>query len=191
MSWQAIVGGVIGGVFGGPLGAAAGAAIGVGIGTLDEGGTPLQSGLQGELRYFPDADGVLLVLNLPTVPEGALIIVHGRYENGSYRKSSVETYQDNDGDFQLLRSSLDRAAVLYLPHGVVPPDSDDTVLLSFRAVLPSESGEHQVLGESSFTIDYPHKAFSQARLWRPLIGLCMAVARADGRLDRAEVRVIR
>jgi uncharacterized tellurite resistance protein B-like protein len=191
MSWQAIVGGVIGGVFGGPLGAAAGAAIGAGIGTLDEDGSPLQNGLPGELRFFSDADGVLLVLSLPSVPEGALIVVHGRYENGSYRKSSVANYQDGDGDFQLVRSSLDRGAILYLPHGVVPPDSDDTVQLSFRAVLPSEDGEHEVIGESSYTIDYPHKPYSNTRIWRPLIGLCMTVARADGSLDRSEVRVIR
>jgi hypothetical protein len=97
-------------------------------------------------------------------------------------------YRDDDVDFCAFGPRLeDGTGFCFVPHGAYSPLRSGAHVP--RIVTGSQQGP---LGASHFEFPLPaRKAFSPCRVLRPVLGLAMTVARADGRLDASEVRLIR
>ena len=190
MAWSTFIGGAVGAVFGGPLGAAVGAAIGAGADAwLEDDGTSDAQNLEANLQLTSDPGGLILAFSFAQVPAGSVAIVTVRDEDGGFARAAVEQYADEDGDFRLIAEvDGDGDTCVFLPTGSVI--SPNNAVIGVRA-LAVDGDDYHLLGETFFEAEIPTGTFSLAEYWRPLIGLCMTVARADGVLDRTEVRAIR
>ena len=192
--WGKVVGGAIGGMVGGPLGAA----VGVGFGSMFDEDEPSQAnGFQGqpfgaEVQFFDDPDGRYYIVNAP-LPDGTLIVAHLLNAAGNrYLRSRVETMADADGDFVVGGETVNNFAGFYIPSGAIAePEGTQDILLEICAA-ERVGDTPNVLGCQRFTGDiHVTAAWSEAVHWRPLIGLCMMVAHADGKLLAEEVRAVR
>ena len=181
--WGAVVGGVVGGVFGGPIGAGLGAALGGAIDGSDEDQLPMN------IQWLDDTDGRLLIFHPQSMMHGVVgYIIHLVHAESSRYVSGRATYKDEDGDFRAIApaSGPGEPAVLFVPRGAARVPSGQPLHLRVTTF-----GEHGPLGVSVFETDWPTGNYSRCALLRPVIGLSMRVARADGRLDRTEVSLIR
>ena len=184
--WGAIVGGFVGGLVGGPLGAAAGAALGAGMTTEEQAG-----GLQGDLRYEEDGDGTSVFLLPSGVPDGAFAIMRALDSDGNLAIARSPLLVDEDGYFFALTEVSDGHANFYIPQGAVWSSEGSNLNLAFFLMMPGGNDSMVELGNLVFHIPWSRAPISLAGFWRPLIGLCMAVARSDGVLERAEVAKVR
>ncbi|MEL6344445.1 MAG: TerB family tellurite resistance protein [Myxococcota bacterium] len=190
MLWEALIGGAVGGLLGGPWGMAAGAALGAGLDVFRDRVAPP---LDGVLTAAHHDDGLLLTATLSEpIPEGgfALFEAFDHDENRLAATDAAQRFANRWGHFQLTTSVHDGGVRAFLPFGVVDSGSA-TLDLRLRVFGAPEPDELDLIGELRVTVDWPQAAYSAARFWRPLLGLCMAVAHADGAVDRGEVRLVR
>lgn len=188
--WTTMVGTVVGGIVGGPLGAGIGAGLGALVGEYDSAAlnpnTPPILPL--DLEWVDDDDGRLFTLK-PNFQKGNITKVvmmafdretgvtlkgHGLYANntGDFFVS-VDWVNDGDGLF------------LYIPNGAISIERDMSI--GIRVMF----GGDALVGVSNFNVNWLVKPYSRAHVLRPVIGLAMRVARADGRLDREEIAHLR
>lgn len=185
--WGAIVGGVVGGLVGGPVGAGIGAALGSG---LDEDGDQgADDQVPTELTWADEPDGRLFWLQ----PQAYLHDIVGFGVQFLDRQSERFVrgrgpFCDADGDFfGFAPIQDDGTGLLFVPSGALGNSRRGTHVM--RVLYLTESGP---VGYALFEHDLPVRTkFRPCIVLRPLIGLAMVVARADGRLDPGEVRLIR
>ena len=193
--WGKVVGGAIGGLVGGPIGVA----VGAGLGTFfDEGMDEQESaalqeeGFGASVSYVDDPDGRYYVVEAPVADE---VLVAARLlspDTGRYLRARTPEYEDNDGDFVAGGPMSGGSCGFYVPNGAVSgPAGLRSVTLELLA-LGRSGGEPFAFGRERFDGQMTiAPRWSLAVHWRPLIGLCMSVARADSQLLREEVRAVR
>ena len=188
--WEAVGGAVLGGLVGGPVGAAVGAGIGSSLGTDENAPTaPGWPTIPMELGWEDDQDGRALLIK-PEIPLPGVAgfrvdlmdVAAERFVRGR------APYCDDDGDFYLFATPdpADGYGRCYAPIGAARVASGASLMLRVIA-LTNDS----VVGVSMFEMGWPAGRYSRSRLLRPIIGLAMRVAKADGKLDRSEVSYIR
>ena len=187
--WGAVVGGIVGAAVGGPLGAAGGVARGMAFGDDDDTTPEGLPELPMELQWLDDSDGRVIALKwehyLPGLLGFRVDIIDSEKER--FIKGRPP-YRDDDGDFFVIAgANLEHLfAGCYVPLGAAKIPHTRPLTMRVLAL-----GENQVLSCSMFELPWPRGAYSRARMLRPIVGLAMRVARADGRLDRSEVALIR
>jgi hypothetical protein len=134
-----------------------------------------------EIDFDDDLDGRHITLNGPTLQTGCYVFVHARNEGDGYRKSVHSAYQDRDGDFHIRQSISEVAQIkIYIPFSSILPESDGKLRLSLRLVKPDPNGQnHNFIGEDRIQFFWPKHKDSVWRSWRPLIGLCMHLAKSN------------
>lgn len=183
--WGAIIGGVVGGFIGGPVGAGIGAGLG-GWMSDDDSGSGVELAMTWSVEEHSDGLSVSITpgFDASSVRAYGLQIKDG---GGSVFIKAEPGFGDDDGDFFLLRPPDEGgSAVFFIPFGAYQLVSDDPHMLLIVAL-----SESSLIGVSHQIVTLPRRKFSKSRLIRPLVGLAMAVARADGTLDPAEVSEIR
>ena len=183
MVWGAIVGGVVGAVVGGPVGAAVGALLGAGAEALGEPRHPQLGGIQW-VRW--PADGLFFRVDLGGVVGAEAVLVTAHDAEGIHLPGGVPGWSDEDGDFFLAGDVDGTTAYFFIPDGVIQPP-EGRLRLQVRAV---RSEAPVLLGVGMYEVEVPRAEFHAARFWAPLLILLMEVARADGHLDREELRVV-
>lgn len=167
------------------IGAAVGGVIGAVVGASIEKSKELDS----ELRFRRDPDGLLLMLSSGKVLKDDLFVIHARDKNNGFRKANTSVFCSDAGDFALVGQSTGGVTELYCPFGCIYPESSG-LRISVRGIRSKGSG-YELLGEDFYNLDFPYKPFTMAGLWRPMVGLCMTVARADKAITAEEVRYVR
>ena len=205
MSWGAIIGGVVGAAVGGPVGAAIGAAIGAGAEAMggEDAGAEAMGGqapsILSDATPISDitwenweGDGSLLRVVLPTGSRAWNVIVRAKSFDGSYYYKGVSPrWQDSDGDFaasQQVTDSMGDEVFVFIPMGGIM-HAPSSQLLEIVAIGGSEQNP-RVVASGSFEVQLPRGTYSEARFWQPLLAILMKVARADGSLNSAEMRVV-
>ncbi len=191
--WAGVVGGVLGGFVGGPVGAGVGAGLGISLATMLDStlgrstDTPKPPTLPMRVQWDDDDDGRLLIIQ-PGFPVDIVTGFVIRTYDAQSRQITKghEPYCDGDGDFFAFAtlSRQHNIALIYIPQGAfISSGPVVTTIYTFA--------DDKILGESDFEIGWPMGPFLRPRIFRPIIGLAMRVARADGQLERSEVRTIR
>jgi uncharacterized tellurite resistance protein B-like protein len=152
-----------------------------------------QQVLAGEIRWEEDPDGWFFMMQAGVfIPEGSGLIVRVLESSGTtYIKSRVQTMADDDGDFSQMVPCENGLGCFYLPNAALKLSGNQDLIL--EAVAVQSPGTHNVvIGLDRFHVNLQLKrSWKETIHWRPVIGLCMAVARADGKLDPAEIKQIR
>ena len=193
--WGKIIGGAVGGMMGGPIG------VGVGLffgSMFDDEQEPQvlpggQQVLRGEIRWEDDPDGRFFMMQAGIhIPAGCGMIFRGLDSEGStYIKSRVQKMADDDGDFSVMVPCEAGLGCFYLPSGALKRSGNQDLVIEAVAIQ-SPGNQNVVIGLDRFHVNLQLKrAWKETLHWRPVIGLCMAVARADGQLDPAEIKQIR
>ncbi len=185
MIWEALLGGAVGGLVGGPWGLAVGAALGAGLDIFRDRDLPP---LGSHMRAIPCEDGFIIVAAPREIPDGCLAILHARDPDGDFLPARVRRFSREDC-FALLGTVQGGEVRLFLPHGVIDAVGEVTVSLRIFGSR-TEARSVDVLGEDRLTIPLPDVPYHAARFWRPLLLLGMAVSRADGHIDAAELQRI-
>lgn len=185
MIWETLLGGAVGGLVGGPLGLAVGAALGAGLDIFRDRDLPP---LNAQIQTLPEADGVTIIAQAREFPAGCLAVLNARDIDGNFLTARVRRFS-REGRFALLGTVSGGTVRMFLPHGVL--DASGQVTLSLRIYSGSEAESIDVLGEDQLTLPWPDTPYHAARFWRPLLLLGMAVSRADGHIDAAEIHRIR
>jgi DnaJ like chaperone protein len=196
--WGKLVGGAIGGAVGGPLGVAAGVAFGsiLDAGMEEEAPQALQapSDLGAELQFLDDPDGRFFVVTAPLPQDGVVLVARLITADGTrYLRPRAQSFADDDGDLAILGRPTGEGWTFYLPFGVVQSHEGEPES-QVEIVALGVQGDDSVVpfGRQVFHWTIPTTAsWSEVLHWRPLVGLCMAVARADGKLLREEIQAIR
>lgn len=134
-----------------------------------------------EIHFDDDLDGRHMTVESPTLQPGCYIFVHARDEGDGYRKSVHAAYQDRDGDFHIRQPTSEVSQIkLYIPFSSILPEHDGKLRLSLRLVKPDPNGQnHDFIGEDRIQFFWPKHQESVWRSWRPLIGLCMHLAKSN------------
>lgn len=143
-----------------------------------------------EAKYFDDGVGLALTVTGCPAHDEAILVLHGRSEDGGFLKAGHEVFADKDGDFCIGKPIVDKQCEFYIPHGAILGAAGSQSLVSFKAFLPKPGGSAQLLTEDLMRLDFVDKRFSVIDYSRPLLEMARAVATADGPLDRTEVRFI-
>ncbi len=217
MGWLGkIIGGGVGFVVGGPIGAAVGASLGaIADGVADESPTASptpnrgvsahqadddddrdsadddEPALEAEAEVTEDELGSFhaFVIHSP-LPRDSFAIFTLHKKSGA-RVKAAQGYCDEDGNYLAVAPIADGCCYLYILHTAL--QMKRVKPLTLRLAVLSKSGEQtDLVGVESFVF-HPTRLgpFSQVALLRPLIDVCMAVARADGQLDPTEVRLVK
>ncbi|MFO8074121.1 MAG: TerB family tellurite resistance protein [Polyangia bacterium] len=203
MSWLGkIIGGAIGFAAGGPVGAAIGVGVGHGVDSLaGRGGGSGKTGVgssQGpdeidvEASYQKDETGLAFGLAVKEpVPDGALGVI--RVVDGSGRiLGGRAPFVSEHGEFFVSAPVVDGICRVYVPLGAVRYDKAGAFAMVFEVVVLNDGGVPKPIGGSVFQLDFPSPIpWSKVAWLSPLIGLCMEVVRADGRMMPDEVRLVR
>jgi uncharacterized tellurite resistance protein B-like protein len=121
------------------------------------------------------------------------VVVLGRVKSfwwGDLSAVDNVLFRDGAGDFVTLGPVQQSRGLIYIPYGAVRHRNPGLYVLELTVFLPSTDGSTSVaIGEASYKIALPgprpwHKL---EYLW-PLVGLCMAVIRADNQVLPGEVR---
>ncbi len=203
MSWLGkIIGGTIGFAAGGPLGAAIGVGVGHGVDSLagrgggpaaaGEGSSPAAREIDVAAAYQEDETGLALEIEVKEpVPDGALGVV--RLVDGSGNVlGGREPFVIGNGEFFVSAPIVDGVCRVYLPLGAVRYERAGAFDVVFEIVVVSGDGAARSIGGNVFQLDLPRPIPWSKTAWlSPLIGLCMEVVRADGRVLSEEVRLVR
>ena len=193
------VGGTLGFIVGGPVGAAIGAGIGHGVDAMDEEnvdieGDGLGRNLDAEAASFFDEIGMALKIDvkneLPANSFGLIQIMNSERDFIRGHKP----FQHDDGLFLVTSPISERSCQFYLPRGAIRwPNSTQKFGIVFSVVVQSgNEDEPSLFGTSIFEMELPpYTRLVKADWLSPLIGLCMEVVHADGRVLSAEVRMVR
>lgn len=198
MSWIGkIVGGAIGGMVGGPVGLAVGASLGHAYDASD-GTTTLQGGRLGiDGSYEDDGLGHLVLLTFPpSLPAQATVIAILHDAAGGTVRAPAP-WADDHGDFALVAEVVGGEALLYVPYAALDYDAAGVGVLQVATLLAGAGGggtsEAGVIGMDMLDLPLPaaRPAGGRMAVLQPLIDLGMAVARADGTVDRQEIRLLK
>jgi len=188
MIWEALIGGAVGGLLGGPWGMAAGAALGAGWDVLRGREAPP---LDATLTVRPSPDGLVLEAQLVEAVEGGLALVVAYDEEGNLLPAAVARFTAHDQRFQIAAEVHNDIVRCFVPFGVIAARGLQEVTLGLRVYTSPDENELDLQGEEQVRVTWPADPYVAARFWRPMLGLCMAVARADGQVERVEVRAVR
>ncbi|MBX2798538.1 MAG: TerB family tellurite resistance protein [Myxococcales bacterium] len=171
----------------GPVGEALGAGIG---GWMGQRGNDLGPSVQAVADVLEDPDGAGFVLQaedpVPTTLAAAESVLVRVCSKQHALLGGRAPFVDDDGNFALLVPFSDGQASFFVAWGAVVQPPEDAVIL----VLYLSDGE--VLGHTGFEITPgPPTTLSIAGYLRPFALMAMAIARADGVVDPAELRTIR
>lgn len=146
--------------------------------------------LNGQLRGDAEADGYRysLFLNGDAYLGGGLVVRAIRPDE-AYHSSLVPSFSDEQGRFQLYVEVSTATVVFFIPFGAVPSNPGNVIQLEITAISSQEPVA--VLGQGVFDCPWQNRRYQPVAYWRPLIGLCMHLARADDALAREAVRLIR
>jgi DnaJ like chaperone protein len=197
--WGRVVGGAVGGVLGGPFGVV----MGVGIGSMFDGkdtsrpGAAQSRNFQGgdfgaTVEPYDDPDGRYFIVMAP-LPDGTGLRARLLTQNGgSYIRSRAESMADADGDFVSGATFTGGFAGVYIPAGAIARTEGVHDIVLELTAYRTFGESFEAIGCQRFNGELKAAAtWSEAVHWRPMIGLCMMVARADGKLLAEEVRAIR
>lgn len=211
MGWLGkIIGGGVGFVVGGPIGAAVGASLGaIADGVADDtdganvaprpaGGAQTTAGVPSlepplivDAEFHEDELGTFhtFVIHSP-LPRDSHVLVRLTTEAGAWVPAAAG-HCDKDGDYCGYAPIMDGRCHLYVPHTALRV-SAIAPLIMHLTVVSKKGEEWSRVGDATFAF-HPTRLgpFSQVALLRPLIDVCMAVARADGQLDPTEVRLVK
>lgn len=188
MIWEALIGGAVGGLLGGPWGLAAGAALGAGWDVLRGREAPP---LDATMTARPCPDGVMIEARLIEAVEGGRALLVARDPEGVLLRAAVPRFAGSEQRFQIAAEVHNDLVRCFVPYGTIAARGLREVTVCLRVYLSPVENELDLQGEESLTITWPDEPYSAARFWRPMLGLCMAVARADGLVERVEVRAVR
>ena len=188
MIWEALIGGAVGGLLAGPWGMVTGAALGAGLDVLRGKEVPP---LAATLVARPGADGLLLEATLAEPLGGGLAVITAHSLEDTPLRATVGRFADAEGLFHLSVEVADSQIRAFVPYGVLEAGERSPVVFVLRVVQTPEENELDLLGEERLEAAWPRTPYSAARFWRPMLGLSMAVARADGRVEQVEVRAVR
>lgn len=182
--WTSIAGAVLGGVVGGPIGAAIGAGLGYAM-SESQGGEGGRS-LDADLTWAEQGEGVLLSVETDDVESGQILLLLLHHPDGVDLVDRMAS-DDMPAGLRAFRRMGGQHFVLWLPFGGL--EGVDQVRPELWVV--DEAAEGPVASVTFEPLPWKRASLVLAEFYRPLIGLCMAVARADGTLERSEVRAIR
>lgn len=195
--WGAIIGGTLGGILGGPWGAAIGAGLGAGMGSVisdDSGGgadvrDSARAGVPIDLAIRNDQDGLKIRVASPaTLSPQAFAVVRITDASGNLVLAK-NPYTSGDGKFLIVILFRNQIALGWFPVGALRHALPGKYIMQV-AVYTSQTSPPIGLVRSPIELPDP-KPLYLTEIYRPIIGLCMAVARADGQLQTEEVRFIR
>ncbi len=135
-----------------------------------------------------DSDGTLFLFRSP-VQDGTLLTARVLTPSG-YVRTRTPSMADADGDFIARGTFVDGVCLLYVPAGAIdaPPGLQSVAL----ELIAMSAETLQPLGLERLTAELRvAPSWSEAAHWRPLIGLCLAVAHADGALLAREASAVR
>ena len=203
MSWLGkIIGGAIGFAAGGPVGAAIGVGVGHGVDSLAGGGgrsaavggdSSRGSERMGvEASYLRDETGLALELAVEKpVPEGALGMIRVVDGSGDVL-GGREPFVSEHGEFFASAPISEGICLVYLPLGALRYEKAGSFDAVFEVLVVDGGGTARPIGGNVFQLDFPEPIPWRKTDWlAPLIGLCMEVVRADGRVLPEEVRLVR
>ena len=190
--WGKVVGGAVGAMVGGPLGAAFGVGLGSMFDTDEEAPALEMPGFVESVTFEDDPDGRVFLVR-GRAGHGDLLVVRVLDAGGTrYLRARTEDWADRDGDFVTAAEFADGSAAFYVPAGAVDGTTGLNDVVLELQLLRGPPDARELHGSDRFTGELPIAArWSAAVHWRPLIGLCMTVARADGQLLPEEVRAVR
>lgn len=188
MIWEALIGGAVGGLLGGPWGMAAGAALGAGWDVLRNREAPP---LDATLTARPGQDGILIEATLVEAVEGGLALLVAHAPDGSLLRAAVPRFAGPEQRFQITTEVHNDLVRCFVPYGALISRGLQEVTLGLRVFISPEENELDLQGEEQLVVTWPVQPYVAAHFWRPMLGLCMAVARADGQVERVEVRAVR
>lgn len=188
MIWEALIGGAVGGLLGGPLGMTAGAALGASWDVLRNREAPP---LDATMTSRHSQDGIFLEAELVEATEGGQVLVIARGPDGKPLRALVPRFADDKRRFQIATTVQDGRVQCFVPYGTIETRGLQEVDFVLRVFLTPTASDLDIQGEEVLRLTWPDKPYVAAHFWRPMLGLCMAVARADGQVDRVEVQVVR
>ena len=204
MSWIGkIVGGAIGGMMGGPMGLAIGAGLGH---AYDNQNDPIggPAGLLGRGRqalgvrcsYEDDGLGLLVLLGFPATVRAGATAVAILHDAAGDSVRAPAPWADSNGEFAVVTDVTAAETLFYVPYAALDYRVGGIASLQVATLLAA-SGEQgsTVIGLDSLAIALPSPALRPAggriAVLQPLIDLGMAVARADGKVEREEIRLLK
>lgn len=188
MIWEALIGGAVGGLLGGPLGMTAGAALGASWDVLRNREAPP---LDANMTARHGQDGIFLEAHLVEAIEGGQVLLLARGPDGRSLGAQVPRFADDKRQFQLSTVVKDSRVQCFVPYGTIETRGLQEIAFVMRVFLTPTASDLDIQGEETLRLTWPDKPYVAAHFWRPMLGLCMAVARADGQVDRVEVQVVR
>jgi len=123
----------------------------------------------------------------PSTPDDAVFIVRAADRAGNLTKGQ-RGWADDDGDFIAVGGREGGQGVAFLAHGCVRPETPPD---SFLVAVVRPTGDIVDAAAVKFKWYKACADFDILARWRPLVGVAVTVAYADGNMDAAEVRVIR
>jgi len=148
--------------------------------------------LDAEIRFEDDQDGRLYRFELPYAvgsEQGLLVYIR----KGEKVVKGQGPFMDDEGDFAAAPTQVGPSAFeQYIPFGGVRGRKRGGEHALHVLLLDASGEQARLLAQGFYELELPpRRPWLASEFLRPVVGLCMAVARADGRLDPAEIRTIR
>lgn len=188
MIWEALMGGAVGGMIGGPLGMVTGAALAASWNVVHRHDAPP---LQVDVSVTEGEDGLCVTGQLAREMDGCLAVLVAYTSEGERFRARVGRFADDRGQFQVCVRIQHNVIRCFVPHGVIETHGLKTVTMGLRVYEARRANALDLDGEERFVVPCAAESYASAQFWRPMLGLCMTVSRADGMVERTEVNVVR
>ncbi|MEL6348948.1 MAG: TerB family tellurite resistance protein [Myxococcota bacterium] len=147
--------------------------------------------LDARLEGSADRDGYRYTFRFPEDYVGAVLILRAVDDDNGYHITFARGFEDDQGRFYCSQHITRSELSVFIPFGVVHPNRDGSLQLEATVIALPTDGQASLLGQGIFGCPWQQGTFQRMQFWRPLIGLCMALARASGALTRERVSVVR
>ena len=141
----------------------------------------------GQLQYRLDEDGVTLKYTAPEDSNATQLLIQFVNSEETPLSTTQENWSDNNGHFGIISDILPETMV-FIPFGSV--ETELPCLRTKINLIESKDGNAQIKAFDLFEIDWVVEEYTEIKRWRPLLALCMAIAKAGG-LNATKIAAVR